>query len=167
MLKKLCEKLSGVNLVSGFRATGLHPLDRQQVLKRLPGSSRDLGGEETNDILNDSVMNLLRNHFGAGSTNRRGSNRRGKRIVPGRPMTNHPAVILIKKLMQAPPRQLLLSEEMIYLHTLMLYGPAVNARIHGMRREMTGGLCAITAVSNFTCNVQEFNIGEKTSLLHD
>ena len=79
------------------------------------------------------------------------------------PMTNHPAVILIKKLMQAPPRRLLLSEEMIYLHTLMLYGPAVNARIHGMRREMTGGLCAITAESNFTCNVQELNIGEKTT----
>ena len=88
MLKELCEKLSGVNLVSGFRATGLHCLDRQQVLKRLPGSSRDPGGEKTNDILNDSVMNLLRNYFGAGSTNRRGSNQCGKRIVPGRPITN-------------------------------------------------------------------------------
>ena len=88
MLKTLCESLRGENLVSGFRATGLYPLDRRQILKRLPGSNQDPGGEETADVLNESVTEWLRNHCGVGVTNQRRQNRRGRRIVPGRPITS-------------------------------------------------------------------------------
>ena len=53
LLSHLINKLVPENLVSGFRAMGLYPLDRQLVLKRLPGAENcDEGGVDTPDILN-------------------------------------------------------------------------------------------------------------------
>ena len=87
MLKRLCDNLPPRNIIAGFRATGLFPFDRTQVLKRIPGTSRDPGGNaEVNNVLNDSVMALLRLHCSV-ATPRRNPNRRGKKIVPGTPIT--------------------------------------------------------------------------------
>ena len=45
-------------MVSGFRASGIFPLNREQVLKHLPSAdpSRDSGGERSTSALSDSVM---------------------------------------------------------------------------------------------------------------
>ena len=60
MLCKLQGKLRSESLVSGFRATGIYPLDRNEVLKRLPGTSQDPGGEQDLMILNEAVIDMLR-----------------------------------------------------------------------------------------------------------
>ena len=94
LLKKLCDGLARRNMISGFRATGLYPLDRQQVLKRIPNANNQdldaVGGPETSNCLNASVMDLLQGRCGLNATSNetaRSTLKRGKKIVPGRPLT--------------------------------------------------------------------------------
>ena len=88
LFRRLCENLRSENLVAGFRGSGLSPPDRTQVLKKIPGTNRDLGGPETNAVLNESVMQVLRTHRGVGvEPTRRKSSKRGKKLVPGKPVT--------------------------------------------------------------------------------
>ena len=83
----MCDRLVPRNLISGFCATGIYPLNRQ-VLKRLPDSSQDPGGAGTTEALNDSVMELLRSHCSLTQTPERPvSQRRGRKVVPGRAIT--------------------------------------------------------------------------------
>ena len=88
LLKKLWDTLAPQNLISGFRASGICPINRQEVLKRLPDAGQDPGGAGTNQALNDSVMEMLRSHCGLNqTTERRAPRRRGKKVVPGRAIT--------------------------------------------------------------------------------
>ena len=41
LLRKLESRLKSENLIAGFRATGIWPLDRDEVLKRLPGTNQE------------------------------------------------------------------------------------------------------------------------------
>ena len=90
LLKKLCDGLARRNMISGFRVTGLYSLDRQQVLKRIPNANnQDLGGPETSNCLNASVMDLLQGCCGLNATSNetaRSTRKRRKKIVPGRPI---------------------------------------------------------------------------------
>ena len=54
------------NLVVGFCSCDLCPLDRTQVLRKIPGTSCDRGGLERNAVLSDSVMELFHTHCGVG-----------------------------------------------------------------------------------------------------
>ena len=47
-LARLMHRLKNKNLISGFRAAGIHPLDRNQVLKHLPTSNKK--SEEINSL---------------------------------------------------------------------------------------------------------------------
>ena len=58
LLYKLVSRLKGCNLVSGFRASGIYPLDRQQVLKLLP-SVITLEERVDSEILSESVFQVL------------------------------------------------------------------------------------------------------------
>lgn len=87
MLQSTLNRLDGTtkaiktNLESGFRATGLHPLNPDQVLRKLPDSSLN---EET---INDSLVEYLRKQ----RHNEGNSGRRRKRtklnVVPGASVT--------------------------------------------------------------------------------
>ena len=66
LFRRLYENLRPENLVAGFHCCSLCPLDRTQVLKKIPGTSHDPGGLESNAVLNDSVMELLHTHCGVG-----------------------------------------------------------------------------------------------------
>ena len=48
LLARLMHRLKNKNLISGFRAAGIHPLDRNQVLKHLPTSNKK--SEEINSL---------------------------------------------------------------------------------------------------------------------
>ena len=63
LLKRLLKTFSPHNLKSGFRATGLFLLDRNQVLKRLPScnSSFTADAECRSSALNESVFKLVAN----------------------------------------------------------------------------------------------------------
>ena len=52
------------HLVSGFHATGIYPIDRNEVIKSLLkiGSDQDLDFE----ALNDSVLHVLKENCGVG-----------------------------------------------------------------------------------------------------
>ena len=49
----------------------------------------DPGGEDTNAVFNDSVMDMLRTHCGSDAA-RQNPHRRGRKIIPGRPISNTP-----------------------------------------------------------------------------
>jgi len=85
LLARLFAYLEGKNLVAGFKASGIVPLDSSEVLKRLSGSSvcSEVGGAEMLKVLNESCLSLLRDHCGAGASSKV-TRRRGSRITPGK-----------------------------------------------------------------------------------
>ena len=79
LLARLCNRLEGKTLVSGFRACGIVPLDGTQVLKRIPSRNTDDANTST---LSDSVMELLERH--CGPANNDIVTKRGKKMpAPG------------------------------------------------------------------------------------
>ncbi|KAJ8940499.1 hypothetical protein NQ318_004438 [Aromia moschata] len=73
------------NLVSGFRATGLHPPNPTEVLKRITDGLDD-AGEVVERNIDTSLRELLQEHRGSGEKQKR---KRGKKIEP---ITNASAV---------------------------------------------------------------------------
>ena len=47
------------NVRAGFRATGIHPIDRQQVLKRLPKAENPEEGNSNGEV-NECIIGLLK-----------------------------------------------------------------------------------------------------------
>ena len=62
------------NLVAGFRASGLFPLDRTQVLKRLPSEEKI-----STPIFNDALVKILRENCGVG-VERKSRLKRGAKV---------------------------------------------------------------------------------------
>ena len=79
-------------LKSGFRACGLYPLNRNEVLKKLPDQQLLLTKDQANSVLNDSVMEMLRKYRESKEDEK--SSKRGKKlprkipnlmtVIPGR-----------------------------------------------------------------------------------
>lgn len=82
LIKELCSKLEGEHLKSGFRATGIYPLDRQEVLNRLPGQGSAVSDVNV-DIFNDSVLKMLQDHCQSAESST-SKPRRGRKITPGK-----------------------------------------------------------------------------------
>ena len=78
LLSKLHRQLKPESLVSGFKATGIHPLNRNEVLKRLPNANQ---GEVNDGVFNEVVMDILKEHCGY---DKKQKQRRGKKITPGK-----------------------------------------------------------------------------------
>ena len=80
LLHKLVDTLRPEHLTSGFKASGIYPMDNSQVLKRLPGFNKDPGDNAI--IFNDSVMELLQDHCARTPSSDRKV--RGRKITPGK-----------------------------------------------------------------------------------
>ena len=78
LLSRLYSHLKPENLVAGFKASGIFPLDRQECLKCVPDVNKD--------IFNDTVLDMLKKHCAPVT---KGPMKRGKNIdvTPGRPIT--------------------------------------------------------------------------------
>jgi len=90
LLARVFCHLKSSNLVSGFRACGIVPLDSSQVLRRLPGKSAggDISHANMRQVLNDSVVELLKNHLGVGDSSTPKKRSRGKKVTePGKAIT--------------------------------------------------------------------------------
>ncbi|KAI4457229.1 hypothetical protein MML48_8g00015426 [Holotrichia oblita] len=61
----------------GFRATGLHPANSEEVLKRIPDGINDA---EVERVLDNSLIDLLKEHRGTGTERKR---KRGRKVDPG------------------------------------------------------------------------------------
>ena len=77
--------LKNKNLISGFRAAGIYPLDRNQALKYLPTANNE--SEEINSpLFNESVLSVLKENRGIGAEKGRHVSKRGQKIMPGQPI---------------------------------------------------------------------------------
>lgn len=86
LLYSLFQKLESKNLISGFEATGICPLNRQKVLIKLPGHgpiNTDPGGSETLPVLNESCLEILRKHCQPSNSKRKPRGRKVN-VVPGK-----------------------------------------------------------------------------------
>lgn len=87
MMSKLCSKLTPDHLKSGFRATGIHPTNRNEVLKRLRGGgvSRPSSAQDDLDlsVFNESVIGMLQTNCGQ-ETTRGNKQKRGRKITYGK-----------------------------------------------------------------------------------
>ena len=84
LLGKLVKHLKSTNLVSGFCASGLWPLDRNQVLKRLPSCNDTSNINEFS--FNELVLKVLKENCGIGAPKRR-AKKRGRKVEPGQWIT--------------------------------------------------------------------------------
>ena len=86
LLSKLCSKLTPDHLKSGFRATGLHPTNRDQVLKRLRGGGMSKTTTEDDldkSVFSQSIIGMLETNCGqAGKDSKR--LKRGRKITYGK-----------------------------------------------------------------------------------
>ena len=81
LLSKLMNRLKSSDLVAGFRASGIHPLNRNEVLKRILSSMQV---EDINlQVLNDSVLQVLEENCGVGRQTKSSNRKRGRKIKPG------------------------------------------------------------------------------------
>ena len=86
LLKRLVESLLiPDHLASGFRKTGIHPANRNEILQQLPGRQKDPGGTPTITHINNSVMSLLKDQISEQQAYI--PKRHGKKIVHGKPIT--------------------------------------------------------------------------------
>ena len=82
LLCRVFKQLKPANLIAGFKATGIHPLNSQPVLKHLAGSSPE-DPADLNVILSDACVQLLSESL-AQSTAGQKRPKRGKKIQPGK-----------------------------------------------------------------------------------
>ena len=85
LLYKLVRRLKGCNLVSGFRASAIYPLERQ-VLKHLP-SAIMLEERVDSEIFCESVLQVLKETCGVGVEKKQFKKRWGWRVTSGKRVT--------------------------------------------------------------------------------
>ena len=78
MLRKLMQKLKPSNLIAGFKATGICPLNSNEVLKRLPDEAADNTFNES--VFNDSGLKVLRENCGVGLERKQKQSKWGKKV---------------------------------------------------------------------------------------
>ncbi|XP_076807574.1 uncharacterized protein LOC143450773 [Clavelina lepadiformis] len=78
LLKRFCDGLNEKqqNLVAGFKACGIFPKDREQVLKRLPPAN----SQPVQEVLGNAVATMLEEYISPRQTATR---KRGPKITPG------------------------------------------------------------------------------------
>ena len=72
-------------------------LDRNEVLKRLPGTSQDPGGEQAPMILNEAVIDMLKDNLGIGDNEPAKKKKRGPKVPAGKRITELPEQTSSKK----------------------------------------------------------------------
>jgi len=86
LLARLHARQKPENAIAGFRATGLCPLDKESVLKRMPQSNKDKGGEQqVKATFNAAIATMLEKHCSPDS-GKKVVRTRGKKIIPGKPI---------------------------------------------------------------------------------
>ena len=78
MLRKLMQRLKPSNLITGFKATGICPLNSNEVLKRLPDETADNSFNES--VFDDSVLKVLRENCGVRLECKRKQSKWGEKV---------------------------------------------------------------------------------------
>ena len=78
MLRKLMQRLKPSNLIAGFKATGISPLNSNEILKRLPDETVDNSFNES--VFIDFVLKALRENCEVGLKPKRKQSKRGEKL---------------------------------------------------------------------------------------
>ena len=65
------------NLISGFRSTGICPLNREVALQKLPGGKKELSKDDSDSSINETLIGLLKENRGCSDEQKA---KRGKKI---------------------------------------------------------------------------------------
>ena len=85
LLARLTRRLKNKNLLSGFGAARIYPLDRNQVLKHLPTSNNE--SEEVNlPLFSDTELSVLKENCGIGAEKVKHISKRDRKIITGQPI---------------------------------------------------------------------------------
>ena len=87
LLSRLVEGTKNANIVSGFRATGIYPQNREAVLKHIMSATNDSLNKSAENLLGPSIVKVLQENLGIGSQQtQRKKTPRGRKITPGKPI---------------------------------------------------------------------------------
>ena len=138
------------------RASGIHPLDRNEVLKRIPSSNQV---EDVNlQVLNNSVLQVIEENCSVGRQTKSSNRKCGRKINPGERIVDlekEPCGSQSnkkKKNLHPRQKQLIMSTN---LKIKKSNGDVMIVKKHGMKMEIIDGLCVIYTVWNSIYNVQE------------
>ena len=87
LLARAFAHVKGENLVAGFKASGIVPLNCDEVFKRLPGSKVIDDESDLTIRLSEAVLSLLKDHCGFGPATE-GKGKRGKKVTPGKALSS-------------------------------------------------------------------------------
>ena len=82
LLKHLFNDIKPENLISGFWGTGILPLNKDEILKRI-GTFPDQLNESADQLLGESIVRVLQENLGIGKEEKSKSRKRGEKITPG------------------------------------------------------------------------------------
>ena len=130
LLSKILRRLRRENLVPGFQASGMYPLDSHQVLKRLPNLvTLD---EVDNALLNESVLQILKENVGI--EKKHDQAKRGRKITP---LIKSPSLSNDKNDAPGPSKnKKVLRKEIL---RTKIFGNAGTVQMNGMKIVMTDG----------------------------
>jgi len=125
------------HLISGFKKSGIYPLNRNEILQQLPGPQKDPGGTPTLTHINNIVMSFQKDQISEKQSS--APKRRGKKIVHGKRIT---------------PQDLMNKAASTTSDGSSLYHcTAIIVTNHGIVKEMTGGYNVIDATYGIISNV--------------
>ena len=87
LLNRLVEATKNQNIVSGFRATGLYPVNQDEVLKHIMQATNATLNESAEQLLGPSIVRVLQENLGIGTEQiEKRKNSRERKIMPGKPI---------------------------------------------------------------------------------
>ena len=87
LLARAFAHVKGENLVAGFKASGIVPLNCDEVFKRLPGSKVIDDESDMTIRLSEAVLSLLKDQCGFGPATE-GKGKRGRKVTPGKALSS-------------------------------------------------------------------------------
>ena len=88
LLRRFLNGMKAENIVSGFRGSGISPVNKEEVLKRT-GSNNEQLNESVEQQLDGSIVWVLQENLGIGKEPQTKLNRKhGKKVTPGQPITS-------------------------------------------------------------------------------
>ena len=154
------KRLKSQNLVSGFRACGIFPLDWHEILKQLPSANAT---DDVNEFsFNQSVLEVLKTNCGITGERKRKQTKGGKKAILGKRVLNAseskeendeniPCSSSGKKTQQK--KEVLKNQNQLMIWMMKIYRGAENAATNGMPIVQIVGLFVTFAVNVFTSNV--------------
>ena len=158
ILYKVFHFLKHENLLSGFRATGIVPLQRNEVLKKLPSTNNTPNVNAFS--FNQSVLEVLKENAGVGQRKREKQESELSHENKWELMICCQRTRKMKSqhLQNGKRERKRKFQEKLMKMKMTICEFTVNVRNNGMTMTKTVGFCETYMMQNLTCNVLDFSI---------